>query len=314
MKVSTVLNAIPRYTHHQWLSELRSLAEQSGQSHRLPFAGSPPPPANINIVRNRTAGEINTQKLELKAACLGIDRLAWIFGADAEFTGLTLKTAEQEQGYFPPVQDGFDPVLLLAHITGRKSDTLDAQYAYFIDQFTGDSINRCAAYANEESPGNQAGGGDEPVQERRSLIMRNILYALQEYDSGRSQKTIQTRNIKHIRENSTRGSDGFIQAKTAWQSCTRNLPPEGKTVFNSIRSYVEKQRTGGESFSGAHHVPEETMYAAFQPLLDQPAALSKIWFDAGRFTRGLTAPHFEMELVTTAKERSPGRKEAYHDR
>jgi hypothetical protein len=314
MKVSTVMNAIPRYTHHHWLADLRAVAEQSFQSQTLPFDGQTPFPANVNLVRNKPGGDINTQKIELQAACLGMERLAWIFGADAEYIGLTLKSSEPEAPYFTPGGDGFTPVLLLANIKGRKSEGLDAQYAYFIDQFTGASITRCAAYANQEVTGAGESGGDTSIQKRRSRMVLTILFSLQDYDTGCSHRDMQVQNVKNIRENTRPGTAGFAKARNTYQSQTKQLSPAKKTIFNHIRTYIEKQKTAGEGFSGNHTGPREAVYSAFRSLLETPSGLSKIWFDAAAFTRGLISPQFGPELLSGVKELPHNRKETNHDR
>jgi hypothetical protein len=307
------MNAIPRYTRHHWLADLRLLGEQCCKSRTLPFSGKPPAPENSNIVRNRPGGGINTQKLELQAAGLGLDRLAWIFGADAEYIGLTLIHTEPEAAYMASDQGSFNPVLLLANIKGRKPEPLDAQYAYFIDQFTETSITRCAAAFNRElADGTENTGG--AVHQRRAFMARRMLYSLQEYDSGISRRDTHLQNVKHLRENSRQGTDGFIKARNAYQSHTKNLSPAGRTVFNRIRTYSERQKTGGAGVPGGDSGSLETVYAAFQSLVENPSSLSKTWFDAWAFTRGLTANQFEPEPLSAMKTGICGRKETDHDR
>jgi hypothetical protein len=313
MKVSTVMNAIPRYTPHHWLEDLRSLAEQCCQSHALPFAGGPPLPENVNVVRNTPGGCINTQKLELQAACLGMDRLAWIFGADAEYIGLTLKNNEQETAFPASGQGNYDPVLLLANIRRRKAEPLDAQYAYFIDQFTEAGVTRLAASFNQEVTGEME-SGDEAVQKRRSFMARRILYSLQDYDSGISRGDTRLRNLKHIRENSGPGTPGFMKARNVYRSHTKNLGPDGKTIFNRIRAYAEKQETAAKLLTGDNPGIPETVYAAFQSLLENPSSLSKTWFDAHSFVRGLAANQFGPEPQSAIKAGTYPRKETNHDR
>jgi hypothetical protein len=304
---------MPRYTYHHWFDDLQSMAEQAFHSRTLPFAFHTPPPANSNIMRNQPGGGINTQKLELQAACLGIDRLAWIFGADAEYFGLTLKSNEPETEYLASDQGSFNPVLLLAKIKGRKPEPLDAQYAYFIDQFTEASVARCTASFTQDLTGG-AKDGDASVQVWRSRMVRNVLYALEDYDSGLSRRDTQARNLKNIRENSRQGTSGFIKARTAYQSHTRNLSPAGGTLFNGIRTYIEKQETAAENSSAGNPCPSETVYAAFQSFLENPSLFSKVWFDAVSFTRGLMTNHFEMEIDSSVKTGLYSRKEADHDR
>ncbi|MDR1074367.1 MAG: hypothetical protein LBL45_11985, partial [Treponema sp.] len=242
MKVSTVMNALPRYAPRHWLEDLRSLAELNSRAQTLPFAGQTPPPANVNLVRNQPAGDINTQKIELQAACGGKKRLAWIFGADAELLELTLKSDENEAAWLAPDRNPCNPVLLLANIRGRQSEPLDAQYAYFIDEFTEESIVHCARLVSGAITGDQDRGGD-PVQERRRPLALRIFYALQEYDGGLSRKAAHAQSIANIRENSKPGTDGFAKARNAYLSCTQPLTTAEKLIFNSVRLYIEQQET-----------------------------------------------------------------------
>jgi hypothetical protein len=313
MKVSTVMNALPRYTCRHWLEDLRTGAEMSFQAQALPFDGRTPLPANTNLIRNRSGGAINTQKIELHAACLGMKRTAWLCGADAEYIGLALKNGGAEKPRYAPGDGGYNPVLVLAKIRGRKADPLDGHYAYFIDQFTEASMNRCAAYAGQEADGLQEGGGGEPVRERRSRMARAVLCSLQDYDSGLSRRDSQARKRANIRENSKSGTAGFSGARNAYQAFIKTLTPTGKTIFNRIRTMLEKQETAGEGGAEKPAANREVVYAAFHSLLEHPRTLSKIWFDAAAFTRGLTSPRFEPEAASLMQA-AARLKEAGNDR
>ncbi|MDR2019141.1 MAG: hypothetical protein LBQ14_00055, partial [Treponema sp.] len=91
MKASVVMKALKPYSPAQWLAELQTLLETSCRNRTLPYARELPLPHNTDIVRNHHCDDINTQKIELKAAAIGVTRTAWIFGADAEFLGLRLR-------------------------------------------------------------------------------------------------------------------------------------------------------------------------------------------------------------------------------
>jgi hypothetical protein len=314
MNVSAVMNALPRYTHRHWLEDLRLGAEAGFQARTLPFDGSPPLPGNIGLARNKPAGAINTQKLALQAACTGAERTAWIFGADAECIGLTLKHMKPEEPCHADDEGGCDPVLVLANIRGRQSNPLEGHYAYFIDQFTDASINRCASYARWDAAGIPEDGTGEGARQLRSRIAGAFLFSLQDYDSGLSRRTIQTRGRGNIRENSRQGTPGFIRAKNAYRLHTANMSPAKKILFNRIRAWRERQETAGEACSVTPAVPRESVYTAFQSLLEHPSAFSKLWFEADAFTRGLISPQFEPEAVSGREEGIRPRKEADHDR
>jgi hypothetical protein len=305
------MDAIPRYTPQHWLDDLQHLAKQAYESHSLPFINTVYYPANINIVRNNQGGDINSQKLELKAACLGLDRLTWIFGADAEFMGLRLKTSEKmnNAGLFPDTYAA-DPVLLLALVSGRKSDCLDAQYAYFIDQFTGNSINHCCGYINK---GFETDNGNAAITKQRSIIARNILFSLQKYDNGLIDKDIQLQNYNNIKENSSEGSPGFIHARASYKAYTRNYTQYEKNGFNSIREYLGRQNTAKGTVPGNKANHGERVYLTFKPLIENITSLSKVWFYSSLFNRVLMSNQFNYGPIEN-KEHFHNRKEANHDR
>jgi hypothetical protein len=145
-------------------------------------------------------------------------------------------------------------------------------------------------------------------------MARNILYALEEYDSGLSQRDSKAQALKNIRENSRQGTAGFTKARSSYQSHTKNLTPAGKTVFNRIRAYTEKQETGMGSLSGGNPGLREPVYAAFRSLLENPAYFSKVWFDAYSFTRSLMTNPFDPGLFSPLKGKIRYLKEKNHDR
>ncbi|MDR0730872.1 MAG: hypothetical protein LBF63_04330, partial [Treponema sp.] len=129
MKVSAVMKSLKPYSPALWLAELQTLLETSCRKGTMLYARELPLPHNTEVVRNIHSNDINTQKTELKAAAIGIERTAWVFGADAEFLGLRLREPEAD-GPFDP-----DPLLWFARIASRPQHPLEAQTAYLIDQF-----------------------------------------------------------------------------------------------------------------------------------------------------------------------------------
>lgn len=308
MKVSMVMNAIPRFTPEQWLDDLRSLAELNCQALSLPFINNQPMPQDINIVRNCPGGAINAQKLELKAAYLGLDRLTWLFGADAEFIGLELKDAEKpiqpdeytSHGRFDP-----DPVLLLAMIRERKSSPLDAQNAYFIDQFTEQSLNRCCALVNQEYRGTPSPDDAGYIPARRGLMVKNILFSLQNYDTGHADTNIHLAKRNAIKDNSRSGSAGFIPARNAYQSYTKNYGNSEKLLFNVIRAYTEIQETATPEQAAHTTETRATVHLACQSLLGNIRRFSKVWLESRMFTRRLASQGFTRELSAPLNSWSP---------
>jgi hypothetical protein len=203
MKVSVVMKSLKPYSPAQWLSELQSLFGTSCRNRTVPYARETPLPHNTDIVRNTHCNDINTQTIELKAASAGLEWTAWVFGADAEFLGLTLRNPEADGPSDP------DPVLWFAHITSRPETPVEAQAVYLIDQFTAESLNRLASYTHEGSPGDREARGDGEARKRRRLMAQKVLFALHDYDSGSSDAELRQSRRQAIKENTTPGTAGF---------------------------------------------------------------------------------------------------------
>jgi hypothetical protein len=143
MKVSVVMKSLSPYSPALWLAELQTLFETSCRNRTMPYGRELPLPHNTDIIRTTHCNDINTQKIELKAASIGVERTAWVFGADAEFLGLRLREPDSDSdGPFDP-----DPLLWFAHVSSRPQNPVEAQTVYLIDQFTEESLSRLASCA-----------------------------------------------------------------------------------------------------------------------------------------------------------------------
>jgi hypothetical protein len=300
MKVSTVLNAIPRYTVSHWLDDLQSLLETAVQSQSLYFVQSLPLPEDIDVVRNIHSNDINTQKIELKAASLSLDRLTWMYGADAEFLGLELKTPSQSETGTVNVYSteyGADPVLRFVHVKGRKDSPIDAQYVYFIDQFTEKSLNRLGAYAGFSPIGSQNEGEDESIQRYRTLLAQNVLGSLQNYDSGIFDREMLKQKRETIIRNTKEGTPGFITAKNAYRDYTKTITDPEKLLFNTIHKYTVTQGTGQPLMGINENYHIAKAYTACRLLLKSIRSFARTAFQAQLFTHRLASPQAELKPI-----------------
>jgi hypothetical protein len=228
MKVSVVMKALKPYSPAHWLTELQTLLETSCRNRTLPYAQETPLPPNTDVVRNTHCNDISAQIIELKAASTGINRTAWIFGADAEFLGLTLRKPEENSPFDP------DPVLWFARIASRPETPVEAQTVYLIDQCTGESLNRLASYAFEGPPEHNQAEGDGETRKRRRLMARNVLFALHNYDSGFSDAELHRSRQQAMKENTTPGTAGFPIGQKYYAASFGNLGKTQKQLFSAM--------------------------------------------------------------------------------
>jgi hypothetical protein len=284
MNVSLVMESLKPYSPAQWLAELQSLLETTRQNRTMPYAREKPLPPNTDIVRNIHCNDINTQTIELKAASAGIERTAWVFGADAEFLGLTLRKPEAA-GSFDP-----DPVLWFAHIASRPETPVEAQTVYLIDQFTDASINRLASYAQESSPGNEEAWGDEETRKRRCLIAQKILFALHDYDSGLSDTELQLSRQQAMKANTTPGTPDFSIAQKYYAASSNGLGKTQKALFNHMLNYRSVQNTGAWSIDWNNGKRPEQLYDSLRELIANIRKTARTMLNAHMAAQALSAP------------------------
>jgi hypothetical protein len=234
MKVSTVMKAIPPYTGQHWLEELRELTEIACKTDSSPYTSKKPYPYDTEAIRNFHSNDINTQKINMKAAVIGVNRLVWLFGADAEFLGLRLAYNVPDQNdefsrYNP------DPVLFFTRIADREPNHIDAQYVYFLGQFNEASIFNLYSQAKSET------GAENTPERRRVLLARKIFSAIQNYDLV---SETQQKYAKAVKENSDKNLPGFARAKSSYDKFTSRLTHTEKVLFNTIKNHRISQITG----------------------------------------------------------------------
>ncbi len=139
--------------------EINSLIKQNLENHTMPYNFSKPFPVNVNIVNGNSSNvDINFDKFELKARSIGAESTLWIYGADAEYLGLELKScnpkeyaaAKSKNKNFncKPLTIQMPKERLVGKKTQNQTNTLNEslcmynQTAYLLDQFTEESVAR----------------------------------------------------------------------------------------------------------------------------------------------------------------------------
>jgi hypothetical protein len=278
------MKALKPYSPARWLAEFRTLFETSCRNRTMPYARETPLPPDTDIVRNSHCNDINAQTIELKAAAAGIERTAWIFGADAEFLGLTLRKPEADDVFNP------DPVLWFAHIPGRPEAPVEAQTAYLIDQFTGESLNRLASAAWGSPPENSRPEEDGEVQKRRRLMARNVLFALHNYDSGLSDSELLRLRRQAMRENATPGTAGFPVSRKYYAAASKGPGKTQKTLFNAMLNYRSVQNTGRRIIDWNNGKPSGQLYDSTKELIANIRETAKTMFNARMTAEVLSSP------------------------
>jgi hypothetical protein len=276
----------------------------------MPYTRETPLPHNTDVVRNTHCNDINTQMIELKAASIGIERTAWVFGADAEFLGLTLRKPEADGPCDP------DPLLWFAHITSRPETPVEAQTVYLIDQFTGESLNRLASCAYGP-PENHEAAGDEEVWKRRCLIAQGVLFSLHSYDSGLFDTALHQSRLKATKENTTPGTAGFPAAQKYYAASSGDLSNTQKQLFNAMLNYRSVQNTGSWSIDWNNGRKPGQLYDSMRELIAGIRKTARTLFNAQMAAHVLSSPLREntpwlppaaMRLFARGNTVSPERK------
>jgi hypothetical protein len=290
MKVSSVMKALKPYSPAQWLAELQTLLETSCRNQTLPYARETPLPPNTDIVRNSHCNDINAQTIELKAASTGIERTAWIFGADAEFLGLQLRKPEAD-GSFDP-----DPVLWFARVASRPETPVEAQTVYLIDQCAGESLDRLASSAYGNSPEPSRTEEDETPEKRRRLMAQKVLFALHNYDSGLSDAELYRSRQEAMRDNAVPGTPGFSIRQKYYAAASSGLGKSQKTLFNAMLNYRSVQNTGKRIIDWNNGKPPGQLYDAMQKLIANIRETAKTMFNAHMTAEVLSSPIHENTM------------------
>jgi hypothetical protein len=302
MKVSAVMKALKPFSPAQWLEELQTLLAASCRNRTLPYAREAPLPPNTDSVRNSHCSDVNALAIELKAAAIGIERTAWIFGADAEFLGLELREPEANSAFDP------DPALWFARITSRPETPVEAQTVYLIDQFTEKSLDRLASSAYGNSPETSRTEEERETLKRRRLMAQNVLFALHNYDSGLSDTELCHSRQEAMRGNATPGTPGFSTGQKYYVAASNGLEKNEKTLFNAMLNYRSVQSAGRRIIDWNNGKPPGMLYDVIPGLIAGIRKTAKIMFNAHMTAEVLSSPLSEhsLRLPPSAMRLFPG--------
>jgi hypothetical protein len=268
MTISEYLRKSSAYTAKTWLSEMEALMKAPSPEH-FPFTQEKPMPENTNLITGSRRYDLNAQRLDLHAASAGVDRTLWIFAADAEILNLHVR---EDQKPLPVFSNIAEP---------GKEAFLEAHQAYFIDQFTPESLSRLPAYASPESIQHD----DLENSRRRHMFAKMAVLHIADYDTGIRDRHDRLAAVKNIRENSNPKSAAFQGAGNTYRHYVRT---GSDGVFNALRKYYIRQVSGNPLNS--HETPPSP--SAF--LSNIPAAV-KTMFNARIFVKRLENQDFFLD-------------------
>jgi hypothetical protein len=302
MTISDYLQKSSAYTVDNWLAETESLIKTSSAAGNFPYTQPIPLPENTNLITGFHRYDINAQRLDLHAASAGVDRTLWLFAADAEILNLR-------------VREGQNPLMVFSNISGPGTDTrLEAHHAYFLDQFTPESISRLYEYASPESIQDT----DMANSRRRYMFAKMAVLTIANYDSGIRDQYTRRSIVKNIRENSNPQSASFEDSTNAYRYYVRkNRNTAG--IFNILRKYYICQVSGSPlNSSNKEPVPGLSGF-----LSNIPAAI-KSMFNARIFVKRLENQNFFLDyshstppkasFIQTEPELRPSSPSPYQER
>ena len=241
---------------------INSLASENVKNNTIPYVKDNPLPQDMNIVNGHHLADINKVQLELKAAKIGAKSLKWIYGADAALLGLELKSKENSPAEFQKAKEnskGYDsdPIIVLANVKrdltevgnraanvadiAREGIKTNAQTAYLLDQFTEKSISRALKMNHiEESIGVL---GNEAARKQKSILAKNMLKNISEYDSGIKESDLREEKRKNIARN-CKSEKILGEVKNTFMKATGKYDNSQKAIFSILNNYYVKQETG----------------------------------------------------------------------
>jgi|GEM_PF-2523006 hypothetical protein len=303
--------------------EINALIKQNIESGTLPYYQEKSSPLDTNVINGRHFGDINQQKIELKAAAIGSKRNLWIYGADAQYLGLELKSANPTEFHAAKkANKNFNckPVLVYANIreklvSGRGNNShinvaseglgCDVQCAYLLDQFTEKSIQKIFNLATLER---KLGTELSPVQNRASLIAKEIIKNITYYNTGENEKQQRYHIKRNLTANMQKNAPVLKTVREKYNDIQKNYSPEQKVVFDVYRKHFMQQLTAQHIFDYSDE-ERKKVDTAFKKLFEQmeknpekESLLTHTIFDAYAFTERLSHHNFSFEPIFSAEE------------
>lgn len=300
------------------------LTQDNIKADTIPYLQDAPIPENMNIINGRKLGDINKITLETYAAKIGAKSTMFLFGADAEYLGLELKSSNQKEMNEARKENknfSCDPIIVFANVQrnmakntydianetdiAHEGAQLDAQCVYLLDQFTEKSKQR--VYTHLESRINKY---DDPALQKKAKIMtQNIIKYRNEYNSGtieKEQKELIKTNCKHNMAKLTKdGKENPIrkEVELAMKEITSGKSPEEKAIFSTLYKYYMQQQSGINCGLPLSETEKEQFKLAINKLSKENSPLlaetmSKTMF----FVKRLGHYNFSYEYVYSEKD------------
>lgn len=297
--------------------EINSLIKENLIHGILPFFGEKPFPPDMNVITGRATPDINSEKILLKASSIGATSTMWIYGADAEYLGLELKSSnptEFRDALKKNPNFNCRPVVI-QKVRERFSDRdmrnktnvlneglcRDAQCAYLLDQFTENSVEKVFNLKRLEK---KLDGG----KDMKSFLARKIIENRIEYNTGKKLAEHTRIAKKNLVTNMKRTSPVFKEIVNKRNADFKNYLPEQKTVYDFCYKRFLEQGSGERlySFSDSDRAKiEKSFETLLEKIKDNPkisGIITRTIFDAYSFSQRLIHRNFSLEPIFTKED------------
>lgn len=297
--------------------EINSLIRENLIHGTLPFFGEKPLPPDMNVITGKVTPDINSEKILLKASSIGATSTMWIYGADAEYLGLELKSSSPTE-FREAVKKNHNfncrPVVI-QKVRERFSDRdirsktnvlneglcRDAQCAYLLDQFTEKSVEKVFSLRRL---GKKLDGG----KNTKSFLARKIIENRIEYNTGKKSAEHTRAAKSNLVANMKRTSPVFREIVNKRNADFRNYLPEQKVVYDFCYKRFLEQESGERlySFSAADRAKiEKSFDTLLEKIEDNPkisGIITRTIFDAYSFSQRLIHRNFSLEPIFTKED------------
>lgn len=320
--------------------EINELIKQNLETHTMPYNFEKPFPVNVNVISGKSANvDMNFDKLELKARSIGAENTMWIYGADAEYLGLELKTmrpAEYKAAKLKNKNFNCKPITiqrqrerLADRNLENRTDTLneslciDKQCAYLLDQFTEESVSRLF---DEKLLRRRLSNYPDSEIERVKKHVGEFIKNRERYNENLERDEVE--NGKYTVETKEERNERYKNIRrNVFLNCNKNTPVFKEVVEtrkNFFSKYTQEQK---EIFDYAYKLhnnqscPKDDVMHRFSPeqkeRLDKAfsSLMSKIdenpkikgiaartLFDGFSFSQRLTHHNFSLDPIFTQEE------------
>ncbi len=297
--------------------EINSLIKENLFHGTLPFLSERIFPPDMNVITGKGTPDINLEKILLKAASIGSHSTMWIYGADAEYLGLELKSSSPTE-YREAVKKNTNfncrPVVI-QKVRERFSDRnmrgntnvlseglcRDAQCAYLLDQFTEKSIEKVFNLSRLEK---KLGGG----LNAKSFLARKIIENRIEYNTGKKASEHTKAAKANLVANMKKNSSVFQEIVNKRNADFKNYLPEQKAVYDFCYKHFLEQETGERLYSFTES-DRAGIAQSFETLLEKieenpkiSGIIARTIFDAYSFSQRLIHRNFSLEPIFTKED------------